>query len=102
MSGYSAARGFAGCPFGDALAPSPAAAERLGIVQTRFVPTFAIREVPMLLALAAVLGIGWILAFFVLHVTNIAIHVLALGAVLCAVLQFINVRHAHHRPHPRL
>jgi hypothetical protein len=56
----------------------------------------------MLLALAAVLGIGWILAFFVLHVTNIAIHVLALGAVLCAVLQFINVRHTHHRPHPRL
>ena len=56
----------------------------------------------MLLALAAVLGIGWILAFFVLHVTNIAIHVLALGAVLCAVVQFINVRHTHHRPHSRL
>jgi hypothetical protein len=63
---------------------------------------FQAREVPMLLALAAVLGIGWILAFFVLHVTTIAIHVLALGAVLCAVVQFINVRHTHHRPHPRL
>jgi hypothetical protein len=56
----------------------------------------------MLLALAVVLGFGWILAFFVLHVTALAIHVLALGAVLCAVLQFIHVRHAHHPPHPRL
>jgi|SRR5580698_7461867 len=102
MSGYSAARGFPGDPFRRAFAPSPAASEWLGIVQTRFVPMFAIREVPMLLALAAVLGIGWILAFFVLHVTNIAIHVLALGAVLCAVVQFINVRHTHHRPHSRL
>lgn len=56
----------------------------------------------MLLALGVVLGIGWILSVFILHVTNVAIHVLALGAVLCAVVQFIHVRHTHRRPHPRL
>ncbi|HZL18381.1 MAG TPA: hypothetical protein VFG23_11620 [Polyangia bacterium] len=56
----------------------------------------------MLLALAVVLGVGWILAFFVLHVTAVAIHVLALGAVLCAVVQFIHIRPTHHHPHPRL
>ncbi len=56
----------------------------------------------MLLALAAVLAIGWFLAFFVLHVSAIAIHVLALGAVLCAVVQFIHVRRVQHRPQPRL
>ncbi len=56
----------------------------------------------MLLALAAVLAIGWILAFFVLHVSAIAIHVVALGAVLCAIVHFIQVRQVHRRPQPRL
>jgi hypothetical protein len=56
----------------------------------------------MLLALAAVLGIGWILAFLVLHVTTIAIHALAFGAVLSAVVHFIHVRRVHHRPSPRV
>jgi len=56
----------------------------------------------MLLALAAVLAIGWILAFFVLHVSTIAIHVLALGAVLCAVVHFIHVRRVQQSPQPRL
>jgi hypothetical protein len=67
-----------------------------------FVPIFGTEEITMLLALAAVLAIGWFLAFFVLHVSAIAIHVLALGAVLCAVVQFIHVRRVHHRPQPRL
>jgi hypothetical protein len=56
----------------------------------------------MLLALGVVLGIGWVLAFLVLHVTAAPIHALALGAVLCAIVQFIHVRRAHHRPQPRL
>lgn len=56
----------------------------------------------MLLALGVVLAIGWVLAFLVLHVTAAPIHVLALGAVLCAIVQFIHVRHTRHRPHPRL
>jgi hypothetical protein len=49
----------------------------------------------MLIALAAVLAVGWILAFFVLHVTTIAIHTLAFGAVLGLLVHFIRVR--HHR-----
>lgn len=47
----------------------------------------------MLIALAAVLAMGWMLAFFVLHVTTIAIHTLAFGAVLGVLVHFIRVRH---------
>jgi len=38
----------------------------------------------------------------VLHVSAIAIHVVALGAVLCAIVHFIQVRQVHRRPQPRL
>jgi hypothetical protein len=47
----------------------------------------------MLIALAAVLAVGWILAFFVLHVTTLAIHTLAFGAALGVLVHFIRVRH---------
>jgi hypothetical protein len=53
----------------------------------------------MLLALAAVLAVGWILAFFVLDVTSIAIHTLAFGAVLGLLVHFIRVRR-HPGPAP--
>jgi hypothetical protein len=46
----------------------------------------------MLIALAAVLAVGWILAFFVLHVTTIAIHTLAFGAALGVLVHFIRAR----------
>jgi len=46
----------------------------------------------MLIALAAVLAMGWILAFFVLDVTTIAVHTLAFGAVLSALVHFIQIR----------
>jgi hypothetical protein len=47
----------------------------------------------MLLALGAILAVAWILAFLVLHVTTIAIHTLAFGAVLSVAVRFIHVRH---------
>lgn len=56
----------------------------------------------MLVALGVVLAIGWVLAFLVLHVTAAPIHVLALGAVLCVIVQFIQVRHTRHRSQRRL
>jgi hypothetical protein len=72
------------------------------IAGPRFIPMFRGGGFTMLLALGVVLAVGWVLAFFVLHVTAIAIHVLAFGAALCAIVHFIHVRHTHHRPQPRL
>jgi len=46
----------------------------------------------MLIALAAFLAMGWILAFFVLHVTTIAIHTLLFGAGVSVLVHFIHVR----------
>ena len=46
----------------------------------------------MLIALAALLAIGWILAFFVLNVTTIAIHTLVFGAGVCLLVHFIRIR----------
>jgi hypothetical protein len=47
----------------------------------------------MLIALAAFLAMGWILAFFVLHVTTIAIHTLIFAAAVSVLVHFIHVRH---------
>jgi len=52
----------------------------------------------MLIALAAFLAMGWILAFFVLHVTTIAIHTLVFGAGVSLLVHFI---HAHRVGRPR-
>lgn len=57
-----------------------------------------VEEVPMLLALAAILAILWIVSFLILHVSQIAIHVLIFGAALCAFVHLIRVRRVHHRP----
>jgi hypothetical protein len=46
----------------------------------------------MLIAMAAFLTMGWILAFFVLHVTTIAIHTLIFGAAVSVLVHFIRVR----------
>jgi hypothetical protein len=51
----------------------------------------------MLIALAAFLAMGWILAFFVLHVTTIAIHTLVFGAGVSLLVHFIHV-HRLGRP----
>ena len=45
----------------------------------------------MLIALAAALAMGWILAFFVLHVTTVAIHTLVFGAGVMVLVHFIHV-----------
>ena len=47
----------------------------------------------MLIALAAFLTMGWILAFFVLHVKTLAIHTLVFGAGVSVLVHFIRVRH---------
>ena len=52
----------------------------------------------MLIALAAVLFLGWILAFFVLHVTTIAIHTLVFGAGMSALAHFIHIRRVGRHP----
>jgi hypothetical protein len=52
----------------------------------------------MLIALAAFLAVGWILAFFVLNVTTIAIHTLVFGAVVSALVHFIHVRAVSRPP----
>ena len=48
----------------------------------------------MLIALAASLTVGWVLAFFVLHVTTIAIHTLVFAAGVSVLVHFIHVRQA--------
>ena len=52
----------------------------------------------MLIALAAFLAVGWILAFFVLHVTTIAIHTLVFGAGVSLLAHFIHVRSVGRPP----
>ena len=52
----------------------------------------------MLIALAAFLTIGWVLAFFVLHVTTIAIHTLVFGAGVSLLLHFIHVHQVGRPP----
>jgi len=52
----------------------------------------------MLIALAAFLALGWILAVFVLHVTTIAIHTLVFGAVVSVLVHFIHVRQVGRPP----
>ena len=52
----------------------------------------------MLIALAAFLALGWILAFFVLHVTTIAIYTLVFGAGVSLLVHFI---HVHRVGRPR-
>jgi hypothetical protein len=46
----------------------------------------------MLLILAAVLAIAWIVAFAILHVTGVAIHVLAILAATSLLIHFIRPR----------
>jgi hypothetical protein len=46
----------------------------------------------MLLAAAAVLAFLWIISFFVLHFSDLAVHVLLFGAALSAFVHFIRVR----------
>jgi hypothetical protein len=46
----------------------------------------------MLIALAAVLAFVWVMAFFVYHVTFVAIHTLAFGAAVALLVHFIQVR----------
>lgn len=55
----------------------------------------------MLIALAAVLAVVWLLAFFVLHVTFVAIHTLAFAAVVVVLVHFIRI-HRMGRIRPRL
>jgi hypothetical protein len=52
----------------------------------------------MLIALAAFLAMGWILAFFVLHVTAIAIHTLVFAAGVSLLVHFIHVRRVGRAP----
>ena len=52
----------------------------------------------MLIALAAFLAIGWILAFFVLHVSAIAIHTLVFGAGVSVLVHFIHVHRVGRPP----
>ncbi len=52
----------------------------------------------MLIAVAAFLAMGWILAFFVLHVTTIAIHTLAFGAGVSVLVHFIHGRQVGRLP----
>ena len=52
----------------------------------------------MLLALAAILAMGWILAFLMAHVTTPSIHVLALAAVVSALVHFVRARRLRHVP----
>jgi hypothetical protein len=52
----------------------------------------------MLIALAAFLAMGWILAFFVLHVTTIAIHTLVFGAGVSVLVHFIHVHRVGRPP----
>jgi hypothetical protein len=54
----------------------------------------------MLIALAAFLAMGWILAFFVLHVTTMAIHTLVFAAGVSLLVHFIHVRHVRHVGRP--
>jgi len=56
----------------------------------------------MLIALAAFLAMGWILAFFVLHVTTLAIHTLVFAAGVSLLVHFIRVRHVARPPRARL
>jgi hypothetical protein len=46
----------------------------------------------MLLALAVILLTSWILAFVILHVSALAVHLLLAFAVLCALVHTIRVR----------
>ena len=52
----------------------------------------------MLIALAAFLTIGWILAFFVLDVSAIAIHTLVFGAGVSVLVHFIRVHRVGRPP----
>jgi hypothetical protein len=52
----------------------------------------------MLLALAAILAMLWIISFLILHVSQIVVHVLIIGAALSALVHFIRVRRVHHHP----
>ena len=52
----------------------------------------------MLFALAAILAILWITSFLILHVSQIAVHVLLFGAALCTLVHFIRVRRVYQRP----
>lgn len=53
----------------------------------------------MLLALAAILAMLWIISFLILHVSQIAVHVLVVGAALSVLVHFIRVRRrVHHHP----
>jgi len=52
----------------------------------------------MLIALAALLTMGWILAFFALHVTTLAIHTLLFGAGVSVLVHFIHARQVGRLP----
>jgi len=52
----------------------------------------------MLIALAAFLAMGWILAFFVLHVTAFAVHTLLFGAGVSVLVHFIHVHRVGRPP----
>ena len=51
----------------------------------------------MLVALAAILAFVWVVAFFAYHVTFVAIHTLAFGAVAAVLVHFIRVRRVRPR-----
>ena len=46
----------------------------------------------ILLGLAVLFAVAWVLAFFVLHVTSVAIHTLIIAAAAAALLHFIRPR----------
>jgi len=48
----------------------------------------------MLLALAAIIGIAWLLGFTVFHVASGAIHILIVVALVVAVVHFVQGRRA--------
>ena len=56
--------------------------------------TVSIGGTHMLLALAAIIGIAWLLGFTVFHVASGAIHILIVVALVVAVVHFVQGRRA--------
>jgi hypothetical protein len=56
------------------------------------------RRILMLIALAAFLTMGWILAFFVLDVTTLAVHTLVFAAGVSVLVHFIHVHRVARPP----
>jgi len=76
-----------------------AACQAAACAQVEVRRPLVVGEVPMLLALAAVLAALWIISFVILHVSQAVVHVLIFGAALSTLVHFIRVRRAHQPSH---